>query len=563
MPRPDRSLLPALVLSLLPVAALGQATPPDVEPFGETLEVRVVNVEVHVTDKQGEPVTDLTAADFEVREDGQPVPITNFYRVIADAPAGDERSTEPSPLSVDGLPATAEAIGWAPRPEDRKLRLVVFIDNFFTRPAERNRNMPALRQFLQTTLGPEDEAMVVTYDRGLHVLQPFTTDHARIYELLFEVETEATFQNELDSARREVLQRIDEANSSDEAMIAVRPYAEVMRNDIEHAIDAVLTVVNDLAGLTGRKMLLHVSSGVPMIAGGDMFYAVEEKFQQGGSVNLSMSYDMSRRFTQLASQANAHGVVFYTVDVGGLRAGGGMSAAERGLDTPMLGVRVESDRVANRQSPLRLLAQETGGRAVVNQNNIQPALDEIRATLDTYYSLGFVSAHQGDNQYHDLRVKVARKGVTVEHRRGYRDKSVDVEMEEGVRAALIHRAQTNPWGVTIRAGAPQARDNGLFLVPVQIIVPLRALEIVPSGEYLRADLTFFFAAMDAEARLSAVTSVPVGVRLPAAQAAAAEGESYILNHQLLMRGGTNTLGAGIYDRFGAESVFLTFTLTVP
>lgn len=529
------------------------------------VEVKVVNVEVHVSDKEGNPVTDLTAADFEVREDGRPVPLTNFYRVTPDLRTANDVVAQPAPLPEGtNLPSTAATLGVAPRPEDRKLRLVVFLDNYYTRPAERNRNMPALRQFLQSTLEPDDEAMVVSYDRSLHVHQPFTTDHPKIFELLFELEETATFQSELDSARRTVLERIDEAGSADEAMIYVRPYADAMRNDLEKAVDSVLTIVNDLAGLTGRKMLVHVSSGIPMIAGGDMFYAVEEKFEQGPAVNLSMSYDMSRRFTQLASQANAHGVVFYTIDVAGLRTNRAMSAEEQGLDTPMLGVRVENDRVANRQSPLRFLAQETGGQAIVNQNNIQPALDQIRVGLGSYYSLGFVSAYQGDNQYHDLRVKVARKGVDVRHRRGYRDKSVDVEMEDGVRASLIHRAQTNPWKVRIRPGATvQARENELYLVPIQVVVPLRALELIPGAGSVRADLTFFFAAMDGDARLSPITSAPVGVRIPAEQATAAQEESYILNHQLLMRRGVNTLGVGIYDHFGAESVFLTQTFNVP
>ncbi|MDH3402955.1 MAG: VWA domain-containing protein, partial [Acidobacteriota bacterium] len=331
----------------------------------------------------------------------------------------------------------------------------------------------------------------------------------------------------------------------------------------EHEIEAVQTIVNDLAGLAGRKILVHVSSGVPMIAAGDLFYAVEEKFDRGPAVNLSMSYDMSRRFTELAAQANAHGVVFYTIDVAGLRTHRSMSAEERGLDTPMMGVRVESDRVANRQSPLRFLARETGGLAILNQNNILPPLMEVAAGLETYYSLGFVSGHPGDNRYHSLRVEVARKGVTVRHRNGYRDKSIDVEMEESVRAALVHRAPTNPWGATLGTGRAQPRDNDLFLVPISIEVPMRALELIPTGEYARADLTFFFAAMDGSARLSAVTSAPIGVRIPAAQAAAAAGESYILNHQLLMRTGRNTIAVGIWDHFAADSVVLTHTITVP
>ena len=66
--------------------------------FFETLEVRVVNVEVYVTDRRGEPVEGLTAEDFTLKEDGRKVGLSHFSWVGAPAASGDS-SSAPSPAS--------------------------------------------------------------------------------------------------------------------------------------------------------------------------------------------------------------------------------------------------------------------------------------------------------------------------------------------------------------------------------------------------------------------------------------------------------------------------------
>ena len=88
------------------------------------MRVNVVNVEAFVTDRQGRPVTDLTAADFEVEEDGQPVTLTNFFagRKPEAAPAGVAPATEPPPAQ----PGRTEG---PQLDEEQRLNLVVFVDN--------------------------------------------------------------------------------------------------------------------------------------------------------------------------------------------------------------------------------------------------------------------------------------------------------------------------------------------------------------------------------------------------------------------------------------------------
>src|SRR4029453_12289951 len=85
---------------------------------------------------------------------------------------------------------------------------------------------------------------------------------------------------------------------------------------------------------------------------------------------------------------------------------------------------VDSVYFSNLQSPLQMLAHETGGQALLNMNVALPALERVAADFDTYYSLGYTPAHSGDGRYYKLEVKLKnKKGMTVRHRDGYRDKT--------------------------------------------------------------------------------------------------------------------------------------------
>ncbi|MGB6366533.1 MAG: hypothetical protein WBG93_06860, partial [Thermoanaerobaculia bacterium] len=119
--------------------------------YFETVEVTVVNVDVHVTDKKGNPIKGLTKEDFEVFENGRPVVISNFS-VIEDG----RSQTAPAPSKPNDRAAQGPAPPVAPQPEiftvpeDQRLHLVIYVDNFNIRPFNRNRVFRRLREFLQS-----------------------------------------------------------------------------------------------------------------------------------------------------------------------------------------------------------------------------------------------------------------------------------------------------------------------------------------------------------------------------------------------------------------------------
>src|SRR4029077_15843939 len=177
------------VLLLTAWAPALAAAPPAEPSFGEALEVNVVNVDVYATDKDRQRVTGLGKDDFELLEDGKRVAISNFEVVAADA----------SPAAAASGAAAVRA------PEDAE-NLVVYLDDFNIRPAHRARAVQQLGDFLAHKLAPGDRVMLVTYDLGLHVRFPFTSDPAVIAKGLAEISTLATHGGETDRDRNQAFQ---------------------------------------------------------------------------------------------------------------------------------------------------------------------------------------------------------------------------------------------------------------------------------------------------------------------------------------------------------------------
>ena len=555
-PDPEAAAPPAQGATAPPVE--GAAAPPvEAETFFDTVQVTVVNLEVYVTDRKGNRVHGLTRDDFEVFEDRRPVTVTNFFaveggRVVSEEPTPPEAEEKTPPLP--GRPGAAE-----PLPEDQQLHLIVYVDNFNIRPFNRKRVFQSLRSFLARELHRGDRVMLVSYDRSLHVRQPFTHDPELIAAQLDELERISAHGIHADSERRDVLEAIEEAEDPSEVMGRLRSHAESVANDLAFTLDALKEFTGSLAGLPGRKAILYLSDGLPMTPAEDLYQAVQQKFSQASVFSDAQSFHQGRRFQELAAQANANRVTFYTIDAAGLRVYSSASAESR---TPGFGVLVDSARISNLQSTLQLLAEETGGLAILNTNDPSRGLARVAEDFDTYYSLGYTPAHAGDGRYHRVEVRVEGKGLTARHREGYRDKSPSARMADSTLAALIFGFEQNPMQVDLEIGLGLAREDGLYLVPIQVKIPLDALVLVPQGEHHEGRIRLFVSALDREGGMAPVQETPVPIEIRSDKMGAARGQVYVYQTQLLMRGGDHQVAVGIRDDLGSSTSFVRETVRV-
>jgi VWFA-related protein len=537
------------------------------EPFADTVNVSVVNVDVYVTDKKGQPVTGLSKSDFQVLENGRPVEITNFYAEKAGKPVtplpGETADAGPGvPGAAQASAGEAEA---ARKPDDQRLRLIVYIDNFNLRPFNRNRVMRELRAFIGSKLSKDDLLMLVTYDRELHIRRTFTSDPGLIAAAMLDLEKISAQGVHADSDRRDTLQKIEDSRSVAEAENYARTYAQSTYNDLAFSIDGLKKIIDALAGMPGRKAVLYVSDGLQMIAGQDVFYAVQNKYsEQTTSLTQTLEFDVSRRLTELTAQANANRLTFYTIDAAGLRPYDSNSAENQGsAKSPGFTQLVDSVRFSNLQSTIQMMAEKTGGVAIINTNVVTPQLDRIANDFSTYYSLGYQPTHYGDGRYYKIEVKVKnRKDLQVRHREGYRDKTTDSRMSDGTLAALNFPFEENPLGVSVEFGQPRPRDDGYFLVPVMVRIPIGKLVLVPREKSEDARVRLFIAALDSQGGTSDVQQTPVPISVAKADVATAVNKYFVYEVTLLMRKGDQRVAVGVRDDVAAQASFVSRGLKV-
>lgn len=523
------------------------------EIFFESLSVDVINVDVFVTDKQGDPVTGLTRDDFVLLEDGREVDITNFYAVdgardrrptrrVADLPMGDgpELETLPEEQIV---------------PDDQQLHLIVYVDNLFITPFNRNTVMREVDRFLLLNTRPGDRVMLVTFDRSLNVRQPFTEDPRLVSRALEEQLTQRAFGEQAQTERADLIRRVEQARDANAALSHADFYAKSIHHDVEVSLRGMSELVGSLAGLPGRKAMLLVSEGMPMTAGEDIFAMVDLRFGKASSAQLRANrYRVRRQFRQIVARANSNRVTFYTLDAAGGYTHTGISAEYGSIDHSYSEIDFVYD--ASRQEPLQVLADGTGGQAAIGTANFAGALEKIAQDLTTYYSLGYSPVHAVDGRYHGIEVRVKRKGLNVRHREGYRSRTLETRLSDGTTAALLYGASMNPLRADVAFGRAEADGKGNYLVPVTVKIPIGEMALLPSGTEHQGRMRVALAVQDGDGDRSPPSQEPFTVRVPDAQIEQARGDYFTYTATLLMRRGIHHVAVGVSDEIAGTSSFL-------
>jgi VWFA-related protein len=565
----------ALLAATLAAATFGQdsqsAAPVETDEsfFFDSVDVNVVNVDVFVTDKQGNRVTGLTSDDFTLYEDGKPVEITNFYAVAKGEPQVEATRTDVVDDAEDADTPSSESPGAAsPRvpssivpPEDQRLYLVVYFDNLFLRPFSRNKVIDNSRLFLLENIRADDQVMLVTFERSVHIRHPFTSDTRVILDEMDQLRELSAFEPRQRTERRDVVRLIDSSRDPLEARSHVEFYAESLLLDLRTSINALKEIVGSLAGLPGRKALLYISDGIPMTAAEDLFFLIDEKYQQGATSQLAATnYRARRQFNELTALANANRVSFYTIEASGLTAHASLSAEYGHRDTSMISADVVWE--TNREQPLMVMAEATGGQAVLNTNDFIGAFERIAGDFGNYYSLGYSPVHAVSGRYYKIDVKVNRPGLEVRHRSGYRDKTPESRVSEGTLAALIHGTETNPLDIDLRFERERPSEDRRFLLPTLVEIPLSAVTLVPQGTEYRGSVLVSLGVIDEQGRLSPLHQTPIPITVPEQDIETALRQKFIYEVELEVRPGLQVVAAGVRDEVSGDSSFVRRTVRV-
>lgn len=575
------------------------------QDLSERIEVNTVNVEVSVTGKDGRPVTGLQRRDFELREDGKPVEIVNFDAVAHYAAAVPQAPGEAAPSPATDREAAvpegfAEPASW-----------VLYIDDAFIEPASRARVLGQVGEFLTRQLAPGDQVMVATYDLGLRIRLPFTKDRGSLSWALDQVAHLAARGGELERARRHLLAELFSEQESesllkgkktaelkrphDQEVVpddegggpggkagcpqsvaqSAKSYSGALRQQVLSSVDGLTLLVNSLAGLPGRKVILHVSDGIPVTPGEEIFEVLVFLCGEGGNTLSgryfgnqaaldAQSYSTVKDWTALAAHANAQRVTLYTFQASGAGAGG-MSADMGPEDRVLTLPSVTSIESANRQQPLSVLANETGGRAVFWANDIRSDLGRIQEDLASYYSLGFNPSHFGDGREHRLSLKVKRPGVTLRYRQSYRDKPALERVVDRTLSSLFYGFEDNPLDIRMEVGqivAAAAEPGGTWTVPVRLRIPLFKLGLQTRNNLYEGKLRLLVAIRDSQGGSSPLRQVEIPLHIPHGRALTALGQLYVYDLTLNLKPGDQSLAVAVRDETTTTTSYLARTLHV-
>lgn len=503
--RLPRALLVCLaLLSAAELASRAQpaSQPPDPPRF--RVGVDAIRLDVVVTDHDGNLVTDLTAGDFEVRQDGklQPITLARYVPVDVGPPA---RLASRSLATSTAAPVTG---GLRLSRGQVQRTIVIVVDDLGIAWENMEPTRKALGRFVAEHVQPTDLVALVKTSINAGIAQQLTLDRRVLNAAIEQVKwlgfgrRGITSFNALNAALPTSSGTpgpgvganfgFDRSDPTDLGRV------DQLREEMSSAgtLGMLQMAIRGVRDLPGRKAVVFISEGFPML----------ERDPDGSYQPSFLVRDQLDRVVDLAMRM---GVVLYALDPRGLVAGG-MNAEDQ--TTFMSGPDVSAATTERRhflfetQETLRFLAEQTGGRAIVNNNDLVLGLRRMSDDMRGYYVVGYTPpegtfAPRGRTpRFHPVSVTVKRPGLRVRTRKGFLGVS-DPERTlppDSPQQALFDAAMS-PFAVSdipVRATLLPGYDaKGTPLVRALLHIDPHALTFTPDGSGRRVAKTEVFGML--------------------------------------------------------------------
>lgn len=406
---------------------------------------------VSVKDKSGKPVAGLKASDFTVTEDGVPQQIRFFeYQKLDELPAATpmpESQRVPPFARLTRSQISPETPGDI-RYRDRRL-LALYFDMTAMPPPDQIRAFNAAKKFVRTQMTPADLVAIMAFTSGsVQVLQDFTADRTQLLGIL-----ETLIVGEDENAPGG-----DSASASDTG-------AAFGQNDSEFNIfftDRQLSALQTAAGMLGRlsekKSLICFASGLRL----------------NGSNNQA-------QLNATINSAIRAGVSFWPIDARGLIAQAPLGDATRGSPG---GAAMYTGAAANAvtanlqrsQDTLWTLAADTGGKALLDYNDLGRGIVQAQQAVSSYYVIGYYTTNTNpDGKFRKVRIALANPDYSLDYRQGYYANKVfakftTADKERQLEDALMLGDPVTELTIAMEVAYFQL-NSAEYFVPVTVKIP--------------------------------------------------------------------------------------------
>ena len=397
----------------------------------ETVNVSVVEVPVTVADSSGNPVRGLTAANFELYDNGQRRDITGFDAI-------DFASTQ-----------TVGAI--SPQNPNARRQFMMLFDLGYASPNGLSRSQEAARKFVTESVQPKDLVAIATIepDRGFRLITAFTTDRALIGSAIadprayrgadplqiannteaFKPTEESTIASGQGNAGLAAAEQIETANRMQ------RMNEDAVRQRVDREVDALGALAKMLRAVPGRKQVILLSEGFdPKYLEGRDARASKETASENDQVLHGQAYtvDNDQRYGNTTSQNlvdrmalafRQSDVVLHAIDIQGVRVQNN----------------VQTGASMNSNAALFILARPTGGEVFQNANDMKTNLDKMLHRQEVVYVLSFQAPTQKPGTFHNLKVKLVNVsgGARASNREGYYEGGGETAQERTLSNAEV------------------------------------------------------------------------------------------------------------------------------
>jgi VWFA-related protein len=409
-----KNVLAALIfLMFCSVFAFAQTptpTPKQAETDDDVVKISttLIQVDVTVTDRKGNIVTDLKTEDFEIYENGEKQQISNFSFIsnqrIIETKNANEKVLVPVPQTEI-------------RPEQVKRTIALIVDDLSLSFESVYYVRRALKKFVDEQMQPGDLVAIIRTGAGIGALQQFTTDKRQLYAAIEKVRWNATGTGNISA-----FAPIDggginsnQGNSENDSQQRKNPNAEFdnLRESyfVTGTLGALNYIIRGMQELPGRKSVMLMSEGFRL------FTEDSSGFKEGSRI-----LDNLRNLIDLANRAS---VVVYTMDARGLQTLG-LTAAD---NVGELSAEQVSEQLSDRRAQLQdtqdgliFLARQTGGLSIINNNDLSRGISRM-LNDQSYYLIGYQpdadTFDAKNRRFNKLEIKVKRSDLKVRYRSGF------------------------------------------------------------------------------------------------------------------------------------------------
>lgn len=500
-----RPLLAILLLFALTAAAqqTGQnAAEPSGNAYTISVTTKLVIETVVVRDKKGNPIDGLSAKDFTVTENGAPQTISFFeHQQLAQQPAvAPPAQTEQVKIydKLARVKIVPEAAGTT-RYKDRRL-LCFYFDMASMQPSEQLRALKAAQTFIREQMQPDDLVSILRYAGGsVDVLQDFTGDRNRLLSIL---ETMIVGEG----------QGLGESSSDDSTPDTGAAFgqddSEFNVFNTDRQLSALQTAAEILGHLSEKKLLIYFASGLSL-------NGLNNQAQLHATINAAVRA----------------GVSFWPIDARGLVAQAPLGDATKGSpggEGMYSGASALAVTTSFQQSQdtLYTLAADSGGKALLDNNDLTRGIQQAEQSISSYYILGYYTTNAAkDGKFRRIQISLNKdQAATLDYRQGYFapkefSKFTATDKERQLEDALMLPDPITELTIAMEIDYFQL-NRAEYFVPIAVKIPGRELALAKRGGSERTLIDFMGEIKDSYG--TTITNLRDSVNIKLSDATASE-----------------------------------------